>query len=142
MVRIRRSQTRRTLARVVERETGERIDLASAFVIDALEEAREAGGRLATVGGVAERLAIDPSRASRMAAAAIAAGHVRRVASQSDGRQIRLELTDQGEELAATLRGFRTALFARVMADWSDRDCREFARLLTKFTEPGDLADD
>ena len=37
MVRIRRSQTRRTIGRVMERELGTRFNMAHSFVVDALD---------------------------------------------------------------------------------------------------------
>ena len=136
MVRVRRSQTRQTLGRLMERATGRRLNISHSFVVDALEEGLDDDGREPTVGTVAERLGIDPSRASRMVASAVKAGYVRRVASQEDGRRILLRLTGKGRQCAAKARGFRTAFFARVVEDWADRDCAEFARLLSKFTEP------
>jgi len=37
--------------------------------------------------------------------------------------------------VAQEVRRFRMAYFGRLMDDWPNRDCLEFARLLTKFTE-------
>jgi len=86
------------------------------------------------VGLVAERLGIDPSRASRMVATAIDAGYVERVASQSDGRRITLRLTESGHAFEDAMQRFRQAQFARAMVDWSDREREQFGRLLLKFT--------
>lgn len=135
MVRIRRSQTRRAIGRQMERETGRRLDISHTFVVDALEQASEESNEQPTVGVVAEQLGVDPSRASRMVASAVKAGYVKRIASQGDGRRILLRLTSKGLQCAREAREFRTAFFARVVKDWPDRDCREFARLLAKFTE-------
>jgi DNA-binding MarR family transcriptional regulator len=136
MVRIRRSQTRRTIGRVMERELGIRFNMAHSFVVDALDETNGVPGNEPSVGMVAELLGVDPSRASRMVADAIRGGYVRRVASQVDGRRVRLELTGAGRKLLKTTSGFRRHIFSKVMASWSESDCVEFARLLTKFTEP------
>jgi DNA-binding MarR family transcriptional regulator len=136
MVRIRRSQTRRTIGRLMERELGTRFNIAHSFVVDALDETNGVPGNEPSVGMVAERLGVDPSRASRMVADAIRGGYVRRVASQSDGRRMGLELTGAGRKLLRTTSRFRRHFFSKEMASWPDRDCVEFARLLTKFTEP------
>src|ERR1700693_6188653 len=136
MVHIRRSQIRRTIGRVMERELGIRFNMAHSFVVDALDETNEVPGNEPSVGTVAERLGVDPSRASRMVADAIRGGYVRRIASQVDGRRMCLELTVAGRKLLKTASRFRRHLFSKAMASWPDSDCAEFARLLTKFTEP------
>jgi DNA-binding MarR family transcriptional regulator len=136
MVRIRRSQTRRTIGRWMERELGTRFNMAHSFVVDALDEASEDWGHEPSVGIVAEHLGVDPSRASRMVADAVRGGYLRRVASQVDGRRMCLQLTGAGRKLLKTTSRFRRHLFSRVMAGWSENDCAEFARLLTKFTQP------
>jgi DNA-binding MarR family transcriptional regulator len=100
-----------------------------------VEEGPDGPGHEVTVGLVGERLGLDPSRASRLVAQAIQAGYVVRVASQADGRRIRLELTQEGHELAQAGHRFRQAVFGRLMSDWSDRDRQNFARLLTRFTD-------
>jgi DNA-binding MarR family transcriptional regulator len=136
MVRIRRSQTRRTIGRLMEGELGTRFNMAHSFVVDALDEARSSLGEGPSVGMVAEHLGVDPSRASRMVADALRDGYVRRVASQADGRRMCLELTGAGRKLLRTASRFRRRFFSKEMARWPDRDCVEFARLLTQFTEP------
>jgi len=120
----------------MERELGTRFNIAHSFVVDALDETNGVPGNEPSVGMVAERLGVDPSRASRMVADAIRGGYVRRVASQSDGRRMGLELTGAGRKLLRTTSRFRRHFFSKEMASWPDRDCVEFARLLTKFTEP------
>jgi len=137
MVRIRRSQTRRTIGRLIEHELGTRFNMSHSFVVDALDEARSILGKEPSVGIVAEYLSVDPSRASRMVADALRGGYVRRVASQADGRRMCLELTGAGRKLLRTASGFRRHFFSKQIASWPDHDCVEFARLLTKFTEPG-----
>jgi DNA-binding MarR family transcriptional regulator len=136
MVRIRRSQTRRTIGRLMERELGTRFNMAHSFVVDALAETEGGSGNEPSVGMVAEHVGVDPSRASRMVADAIRGGYVKRVASQVDGRRMGLQLTGAGRRLLKTTKTFRRRLFAKVTASWPESDCAEFARLLTKFTEP------
>jgi DNA-binding MarR family transcriptional regulator len=135
MVRIRRSQTRRAIGRLMERETGRSLETSHAFVVDAMDEASAENDQEPTVGAVAERLGADPSRASRMVASAVKAGYVKRVASQGDGRKTFLRLTSEGLACAREARDFRIAHFGRLVENWTDRECREFARLLGGFTE-------
>ncbi len=135
MVRIRRSQTRRTLGRMLTRDLDRPADLAHVAIVDAVEEGPGRPGHEVTVGAVAERLGIDPSRASRLVADAIQAGYVLRVASQTDGRRIHLELTDTGRQLAHTVHDQRQAFFARLTHDWTEQERTDFARLLTRFTD-------
>jgi DNA-binding MarR family transcriptional regulator len=135
MIQLRRSMTRRTLARLAARESGQMVDPALADVVDAVEEGPEHSGQEITVGLVADRLGIDPSRASRLVAASIKAGYLRRVASQADGRRIQLELTQSAEEMAAAAHRVRQELYDQLMRDWSGQDRSTFAELLDKFTE-------
>ena len=140
MVRLRRSMSRRTLGALATRGADPPFDLAHFSVVDAVEEgatqSAEAGEATeVTVGLVGERLAVDPSRASRLVAAAIETGYVERVASQGDGRRIHLRLTPAGRELAAAGHRTRQRHFDRAMAGWSADDRREFARLLTRFAD-------
>jgi len=117
----------------MQRELGP-LNLAHIFVADALDELCEHSDDPPTVGTVAVRLNVDPSRASRMVAGAIRAGLATRIASQVDGRRAHLALTDDGRRALAAVRRFRIVFFSELMADWSDHDCAEFAKLLIKFT--------
>lgn len=133
MLRIRRSVTRRELGK---RMAGilEDDDLSQVFAVDAVDEAAEDSGRGVSVGTVAERLGVDPSRASRLVARAVRAGYLARVASQDDGRRILLELTEAGRTLVEAMHAHRRAEFGQAMRDWPEHDRQEFARLLARFT--------
>ncbi|WP_019869959.1 MarR family winged helix-turn-helix transcriptional regulator [Salinispora oceanensis] len=133
MTRIRRRQARRTLGRSAVKDQPH-VDLQQIAVVDAVEVGPLPGQEGVTVGLVAERLDIDPSRASRVVAATIDSGYLRRVASQRDGRRICLELTELGVEAVQNAHRSRRAFYKRLFAGWSEQDQREFARLLTKFT--------
>jgi DNA-binding MarR family transcriptional regulator len=135
LLRFRRSQTRRSRNRMAELDQGCQVDHGAVAVADAVDEGPPAPGEEVTVGLVAERLGIDPSRASRLVSAAIESGHVRRVASQRDGRRIGIELTDVGREALDQAQRFRQAMFGRAMQDWTERERTEFVRLLSRFTD-------
>jgi DNA-binding MarR family transcriptional regulator len=83
---------------------------------------------------VAERLGLDPSRASRLVAEAVDRQLVDRLTSTLDGRRIRLELTDQGQQVCARVQAVRRNYVAERVADWSAHERRTFARLLHRFT--------
>ena len=135
LVRIRRSQARRTLGRQASGLPAHAVDLNVVGAVDAVDEGPASPGKEVTVGVVAERLAVDPSRASRIVASAVQAGYLRRVASQADGRRIQLELTDAGHQLMDGVRQYRHQHFAKLLHDWTHSDRDELARLLTKLTE-------
>jgi DNA-binding MarR family transcriptional regulator len=87
----------------------------------------------ATVGDVAVRLGIDPSRASRQVARAVARGLVVRRATQRDARKVVLEVTPRGIRLQAKGSALTRARIAHAIATWSVSDRRRFARLFTAF---------
>jgi DNA-binding MarR family transcriptional regulator len=135
MVAIRRSQTRRALTRLAEEQDDTDVVGGSAVdVLDAIEAAEQAGTP-ATVSGVAAALNVDQPRASKLVAAAVEAGLVRREADQADGRRALLVRTERGNALSQELHRFRRSIFATAMSDWTDADRAAFARLLTLFVE-------
>jgi len=135
MVAIRRSQTRRALTRLAEEHDDTDVVGGSAVdVLDAIEAAEQAGTP-ATVSGVAAALNVDQPRASKLVAAAVEAGLVRREADQADGRRAFLVRTERGTTLSQELHRFRRSIFATAMSDWTDADRAAFARLLTLFVE-------
>jgi DNA-binding MarR family transcriptional regulator len=134
MIRIRRRQTRRALSRqLVERTGAASPDVQQLAVIDAVEEGPIPGIDGVTVGMIAERTNMDPSRASRVVAEAIGDGLLLRVASQSDGRRTCIELTPRGRQVAGDAHRTRRAYYAGLMKGWSAEDRAEFARLLDRF---------
>jgi DNA-binding MarR family transcriptional regulator len=141
MVAIRRSQSRRALARLAtsrhgdwQGSTDDSASRASADVLDTIEEAEDAG-RPATVTSVAAALGIDQPRASKLVAAAVSDGLVRREADQADGRRSLLVRTPAGQRLSAQIHAFRQQVFGDAMAEWSAADRAEFATLLSRFVE-------
>jgi DNA-binding MarR family transcriptional regulator len=137
MVAIRRRQTRRSLAaRAAARDprAGAATAAAHVDVLDVLEAAEQAGAAV-TVSNVAIALSVDQPRASRLVAAAVADGVVRRTADQTDGRRSLLVLTARGRAVVQRVHVFRQSAFAAAMSDWSSTERKEFARLLTRFVD-------
>ncbi|MEW2358630.1 MarR family winged helix-turn-helix transcriptional regulator [Spirillospora sp. NPDC029432] len=139
MVRLRRGMSRQRLGRAAIREHNLPVDLQVLHVTDVIDEGPDRPGEEMNVGLVAARLGVDASRGSRIVAEAVKAGYVRRVASQSDGRRIHLELTDAGREIVEAARATRRAAFAAGMRDWTEDERREFARLLARFVGSADV---
>ncbi|WP_432978797.1 MarR family winged helix-turn-helix transcriptional regulator [Dactylosporangium sp. CA-233914] len=128
MVAIRRRQTRRALAR------GSGVDPALFDVVDAVE-AGELAGQPVTVTEIAAALDVAQPRASKLVAAAVGGGLVRREADQSDGRRALLVRTAAGRELCERVHESRRGRFARATAGWSAQERAAFARLLTRFVD-------
>ncbi|MGI5224049.1 MarR family winged helix-turn-helix transcriptional regulator [Actinoallomurus sp. CA-142502] len=128
MVRLRRRMTRRTLAGEAQ------VNDATFGVLDAVEAAEHAGAPIG-VSEVATALSVDQPRASKLVAAAVAAGLIRREADQADGRRTLLARTEAGRDLSEQVHDHRRTKFAAAMADWSPADRADFARLLTRFTD-------
>ncbi|MFI7640972.1 MarR family winged helix-turn-helix transcriptional regulator [Nonomuraea sp. NPDC049400] len=125
MIAIRRRQSRRALAKT-QGAPGPEFD-----VLDVLESAAEP----VTVSTVAQALSVDQPRASRLVAAAVTAGLIRREADQADGRRAWLVLTEAGRAALEQAHRGRQAAFAAAMEGWSGEERAEFARLLTRFVE-------
>jgi DNA-binding MarR family transcriptional regulator len=128
MVTMRRSWSRRTLQRRAAAGAGDP-DAAGFQVLDAIEAAVERGGVM-TVNGVAEALAVDQPRASRLVAGVVDAGLVRRGADPGDGRRSVLALTARGRRVLAEGHRTRRAAVEDALAGWPAEDRETFARLL------------
>ncbi|GHA36546.1 hypothetical protein GCM10007989_35840 [Devosia pacifica] len=130
---LRKSIARRELGRMII----EQLDLdieASALDILFLVEGKPELDEV-TVGTVAERLGVDPSRASRLVADAVSRGVLKRVASQADARRICLELTDKGADYARRFRTHKLKLFAEALGGWSEADLVQFSALFERFSQ-------
>lgn len=115
----------------------EQLDYASLRLLDAVQacEASAPSGQGATVGDVARILGLDPSRASRVVAAAVANGCVGRRAVQGDGRKMVLEVTNTGQSMLTKGREVTRARIAMALDGWAATDRRRFNRLLARFVE-------
>ncbi|WP_280233284.1 MarR family winged helix-turn-helix transcriptional regulator [Nocardia cyriacigeorgica] len=122
MVEIRRRQTRRTLAPEGE-PAGQAFD-----VLDVVASVPEP-----TVSLVADSLAVDRPRASRLVAAAVDAGYIERIADQSDGRRSLLAVTPTGRTVLQSAHQRRIDAFTSAMHSWTTPERAQFADLLTRF---------
>jgi DNA-binding MarR family transcriptional regulator len=137
MHKVRRSIQRRDFGRrVLEKLDGD-LEVAHLDTISAIAHNpvwTDAAKEEVTVGLIAERLGIDPSRASRLSAEVVDRGYARRIASQADARRICLELTDKGEQLVKAVRRNKWELFAGALGQWNEQELVVFAALLDRFS--------
>lgn len=87
------------------------------------------------VATVAERLSIDPSRASRMVAEMVSAGYARRAASQADARRTIVELTDKGRAVTEAVLSYKWLMLADYLSGWPQKDIAAFVPLMERYTE-------
>ncbi|MCM2387222.1 MarR family winged helix-turn-helix transcriptional regulator [Streptomyces albipurpureus] len=128
------SRLRRTAALNVETQVS-RKDMTRTLVLNIVQDGPDGNGQEITVGVVGERLAVDPSVASRMVSDCISAGYLVRAASQRDGRRTILVLTDEGLEMLSRFRSHQRAAYERITLDWPAQERLEFARLLIKYVD-------
>jgi DNA-binding MarR family transcriptional regulator len=144
MARMRRSMQKREQAAQIIRELDPELDLPRLDVIVAVmhwhPESPEDAAREVTVGTVAERLGVDPSRASRLVSDVIDLGYIRRAASQADARRIVLVPTEKGDALGDAFRKQKTAAMVRGLSQWTEDELKVFAGLVERFTQWGKVA--
>lgn len=134
MQRIRRNAGRKEFANALLKSVDPQLDASHLDVIWTVVVGGKPPGGEVTVGMIAEKLLVDPSRASRLVAELVEMGYLRRVASQSDSRRICLELTDKGESFSLQFHRRKWEKMAKGMSDWTEDEVVTFARLLDRFT--------
>jgi DNA-binding MarR family transcriptional regulator len=134
MHRVRRSIQRRDFGRQVMERIDPSLDVGHFDTISAIAHKGEEETPEITVGLIAERLNIDPSRASRLVADVVERGLARRVASQLDARRICLELTSKGQRFVEAVRRNKLEIFARALGQWNERELVVFAALFDRFS--------
>jgi len=138
MTKIRRSFARRELVVEILKQLDPDLDLAGLDVMSAVmhwhAESEEEAAREVTVGTVAERLGIDPSRASRIVADVVDKGYIRRAASQADSRRIVLEPTEKGQAFGEEWRKRKSDALVRGLKGWTEDELVTFARLIDRYS--------
>jgi DNA-binding MarR family transcriptional regulator len=139
--------------RAMRRELGHRalidlkigIDLAQLDVLMAIEASVDEFGEAAQgetmVNSVAERLAIDPSRASRVVGEMVAAGYARRAVSQADARRTIVELTEAGQAVVDAVRAYKFLIMGDFLSSWEAEELEAFSPLLRRFSQWPDHAE-
>ena len=87
------------------------------------------------VATVAERLAIDPSRASRLVSEMVEAGYAQRAVSQADARRTIIELTAAGRLIIEAVRAYKFLILGNFLSGWDKEEVQRFTPLLHKFNQ-------
>ncbi len=115
------------------------IDLAQLDVLFAIAASHlppDLGGDGETmVSSVAERLLIDPSRASRVVAEMVNAGYARRAVSQKDARRTIIELTAAGQAVVDAVHGYKWLLLATFFEGWDKKELETFVPMFERYAE-------
>jgi DNA-binding MarR family transcriptional regulator len=132
LVTLRRLFQRKELAELWAAAFGEdtQLDYTELRLLDAVGI-----GESTTVGDVAQRLGIDPSRASRQVSRAVASGLLERRAEQRDGRKVVLAVTKAGAALQRRGSDLTRARIELATDGWTARDRRQFAALFGRFAD-------
>ena len=134
MSKVRRSVQRRDFGRLILARIDPSLEVSHLDAIVALSAGVGDTPRdEVTVGIIAERMGIDPSRASRISADLVERGYAVRVASQLDARRICLKLTARSERLVTAVRQTKWRIFAGALAQWDEQELVTFATLLERF---------
>jgi len=88
-----------------------------------------------TVSELGEAIGVDQPRASRLVQQGVERGLVRREADPDDARRTRIALTDEGRSVAHRSHSARRDALSRALADFSDAERAELARLLGKLAD-------
>lgn len=136
--RWRRRAARRELGQIALADLGIDLDLQTLDVLFAIEGAESEFGDAAagetTVGTVAERLSIDPSRASRIVAEMVERGYARRGVSQADARRAVVTLTERGAAAVEAVKEYKALLMGDFLSEWSEAELAAFLPLLDRFS--------
>lgn len=130
--------------RVQKRELGSRalvelnvgLDLPQLDVLLAIARPEFGEGQGETmIATVAERLSIDPSRASRVVSEMVELGYARRAVSQADARRTIIELTDAGTAVIEAVRAYKFLIMGDFLSRWPADEVAAFVPMLLKFAE-------
>ncbi|MEU5091245.1 MarR family winged helix-turn-helix transcriptional regulator [Streptomyces sp. NPDC021356] len=117
------------LSRLRRRAPASSKDLSRNLVLNVIADAPGE----TTVGGLAAEMGVAQPVASRVVAACIHDGLLRRAASQTDGRRTVLELTELGEAERNRFAAEQREAFQEITAAWSPEERIQFARLLVRY---------
>ncbi|MBJ3785361.1 MarR family winged helix-turn-helix transcriptional regulator [Devosia sediminis] len=131
--------------RAMKRELGQRalqdlgigLDLAQFDVLAVIVGPVAEAGREADevmVSTVAERLSIDPSRASRLVSEMVDQGYARRAVSQADARRTIIELTERGQTVVDAVRAYKFLIMGDFLGQWSQAELDAFIPMLKRFS--------
>jgi DNA-binding MarR family transcriptional regulator len=115
----------------ISRQAGDDIDQAGIAVLYVLHGENDS----LRVTDLAARLAIDPPAVTRKAQQLERLGLVSRARDPGDARVSLLRLTPEGREVLKRFLLARHQWLTTLLADWPPAECREFARLISRFAD-------
>jgi DNA-binding MarR family transcriptional regulator len=130
--------------RAMKRELGHRalvelkinLELAQFDVLTAIEgnmPASPEGPNEVMVATVAERLNIDPSRASRLVSELVDQHYARRAVSQADARRTIIELSPRGQAVVDAVRAYKFLIMGDFLSEWDAAELDSFVPMLKRF---------
>ncbi|MGZ0712350.1 MarR family winged helix-turn-helix transcriptional regulator (plasmid) [Coraliomargarita sp. W4R53] len=100
-----------------------------------LLEALVAASHPLTIGEIAEAVSVDQPRASRLVQQGVEHELVRREVDPHDARRSRVALTDRGRRIVQDFTGDRREAIDSALANFTDAERADLARLLTKLAD-------
>jgi DNA-binding MarR family transcriptional regulator len=98
-------------------------------------ESSDAGNQQASIGDVADYMAIEHSTASRLVASVVASGLLTKAVAAQDQRRSTLALTDRGRHALDDVTERRHELVGEVVADWQSDDIDVLLGLLGRLAD-------
>ncbi|ODQ93650.1 MarR family winged helix-turn-helix transcriptional regulator [Mycolicibacterium holsaticum] len=114
--------------------TGPVTSVSTLRVLRAVEQCQQLGPG-ASVGDVADFMAVEHSTASRSVAAVVAAGLLTKTFAADDQRRCALVLTDEGRNALDAVTERRRDLVAEMVVDWPDDDVDTLVSLLARLAD-------
>ncbi len=136
MQRWRRRAMKRELGTKALVDLGIELDLAQLDVLVAIDGPaldHDEPQQEVMVATVAERLNIDPSRASRIVSDLVEQNYARRAVSQTDARRTIIELTERGAAIVAAVRGYKLLVMGNYLNEWDAAELAAFVPMLKRF---------
>jgi DNA-binding MarR family transcriptional regulator len=121
----------------IARQAGDGCDQAGLAILYVLHSEYTPRGEETSlrITDVAARLSIDAPAVTRKAQQLERLGLVSRARDAGDARAWRLRLTPEGHRVLSQFLLARHQWLATLLADWPAADCREFARLISRFAD-------
>ncbi|WP_170295029.1 MarR family winged helix-turn-helix transcriptional regulator [Paracoccus aestuariivivens] len=134
MARFRVLIGRRVISRLALRNVAPTLDVSDLDVLMLIPSSANKAAAEVSVGDIARHLHIDPSRASRLAAAMVEQGFLIRAVSQRDARRAVLQRSATGDEIFVEIRRVKTELIREIVGDWPEERVSAFAESFEDFT--------
>jgi len=137
--RFHRRMAKGELMALALRRLGLKLEPAQFQALTAVARIQHGVGREAsaqpTIGLIAEEMALDPSRASRIVADLVRLGCVQRGAAQDDGRKSVIKVTDAGLKCLYAMRDAKWEMLLSVFSSWPQDELQSLAEGLTRYLD-------